>query len=105
VLLLKVYFERAKNPRASPFAANHVRCRHPVGAAHGNREMDFLPSCFVLFEVSMESGCEGDWFAKKQDDVSICAHPRHGVVGDCSTLGLSQSLDTYQSDRANQQAR
>src|SRR5580704_694369 len=53
VLFLKIYFKCRESPRTLCPATNHMSQRITVGAAHGNREVRFLPSRFVLLDFSL----------------------------------------------------
>jgi hypothetical protein len=81
-----------------------MRGRVPVRTMHGNRKMCFLPSSFVLLDLSLESGRDRDWLAEELDYVCVVGHPCHGVVGGCCTLGLSRFVDNDPGCDADEQA-
>src|SRR5437016_6069652 len=67
--------------------------------------MRFLPSGFVLFDFSLQTGFDSDRLPDEPDNLCIGAHPRQRLPGESCPVSLPRSLNADPHDDANEQAR
>src|SRR5580692_11963393 len=104
MLLRKIYLECRENPRAFCPTSDHVCRPITVGAAHGNRQMRLGPSGFVLFDLPLQSGSDGDRHPDEPNNLCIGAHARYRVLGYGCSFSTPRPLDDDCHEDADKQA-